>query len=47
MVEEWVKDSCDERRIYKSEGISGPEGGTYMFKTSPKSSDSFLSNDIW
>ena len=31
-------DSCDERRIYKSEDISGPEGGKYMFNTSPKSS---------
>ena len=39
--------SCDERRIYKSEDISGPKGGTYMFNTSPKSSDFCLSNDIW
>ena len=29
-------DSCDERRVYKSEDISGPKGGTYMFNTSPK-----------
>ena len=40
-------DSCDEQRIYKSGDISGPEGGKYMLNTSPKSSDFFLSNDVW
>ena len=30
----------------KREDISGPEGGTYMFNSSPKSSDFQLSNDI-
>ena len=40
-------DNCDERRVYKREDISGPKGGTYMFDTSPKSSDVCLSNDIW
>ena len=40
-------DSCDERRVYKREDISGLKGGTYMFYTSPKSSDFCLSNDIW
>ena len=40
-------DSCDERRVYKSEYVSGPRGGTYMFKTSPKSSDFCLSKHIW
>ena len=40
-------DNCDERRVYKSEDISGPKGGTHMFNTSPKSSDSCLSNDVW
>ena len=40
-------DSCDERRIYKSEDISGHKGGTYMFNTSPKSPDFCLSNDVW
>ena len=29
--------NCDERRVYKSEDISGPKGGTYVFNTSPKS----------
>ena len=32
-------DSCDGRRIYISKDISGPKEGTYMFNTSPKSSD--------
>ena len=40
-------DNCDERRIYKSEDISRPKGGTFTFNTSPKSSDFCLSNDIW
>ena len=40
-------DSCDERRIYKSEDISGHKGGTYMFNTSPKRPDFCLSNDVW
>ena len=40
-------DSCDERRVYKSEYFSGPRGGTYMFKTSPKSSDFCLSKHVW
>ena len=40
-------DNCDERRVYKSEDISGPKGGTYMFNTSPKSSDLYLYNDVW
>ena len=40
-------DSCDERWIYISDDISDPEGGTYMFNTSPKSSDFCLSNDVW
>ena len=39
-------DNCDERRVYKLEDISGPKGGTYMFNTSPKSSDFCLSNDV-
>ena len=30
-------DSCDERRVYKIEDISGPKGDTYMFITFPKS----------
>ena len=34
------------RRVYKSEDISGPKGGTYMFNTSPKGSDLCLSNGI-
>ena len=38
-------DSCDERRVYKSEDISGPKGDTYMFNTSPKSLDFCLSKD--
>ena len=29
------KDNCDERRVYKSEDISGPNGGTYMCNASP------------
>ena len=40
-------DNCDERRIYKSEDISGPKGDIYMFNTSPKSLDFCLSNDVW
>ena len=40
-------DNCDERRVYKSEDISGPKGGTYMFNTSTKSSDFCLSNYVW
>ena len=40
-------DNCDERRVYKSEDIPGPKGGTYMFNTSPKSSDCCLSSGIW
>ena len=36
-------DNCDERRVYKSEYIAGPKGGTYMFNTSPKSSDLIIS----
>ena len=39
--------NCGERRVCKSEDISGPKGGTYMFNTSPKSSDLCLSNDVW
>ena len=39
-------DSCDERRVYKSEDISGPKGDTYMFDTSPKSLDFCLSKDV-
>ena len=40
-------DSCDERRVYKSEDISGPKGDTYMFDTSPKSLYFCLSKDAW
>ena len=40
-------DNCDERRVYRCEDISGPKGGTYMFNTSPKSSDFCLSNGVW
>ena len=40
-------DNCDERRVYTSEDISGPKGGTSTFNTSPKSSDFCLSNDVW
>ena len=40
-------DSCDERRVYKSEDISGPKGDRYMFDTSPKSLDFCLSKDVW
>ena len=39
-------DSCDERRVYKSEDISGPKGDAYMFDTSPKSLDLCLSKDV-
>ena len=27
-------DNCDELCVYRSEDISGPKGGTYMFNTS-------------
>ena len=37
-------DNCDERRVYKSEDISGPEDSICMFNTSPKSPDFCLSN---
>ena len=40
-------DSCDERRVYKREHISGSKGGTYMFNTSPRSSDFCLFRDVW
>ena len=40
-------DNCNERLVCKSKDISGPKGGTYMFNTSPKSSDFCLSNDVW